>query len=57
VRNSEVIITGSYGVLALGLGSGDYGWAFVTTDGSVADSGSDACHESPPVRRLPVSVD
>ena len=57
VRNSEVIITGSYGVLALGLGSTGYGWAFVATDGSVLDSGSDACHESPPVRRLPVSID
>jgi acid phosphatase type 7 len=48
VRNSEVLITGSYGVLALGLGSNGYGWAFIATDGSVGDSGSDPCHPPPP---------
>jgi hypothetical protein len=53
VSNSEVVITGSYGVLALGLGSDGYGWAFVATDGSILDSGSDNCHGAPPASRLP----
>jgi hypothetical protein len=54
VPNSEVVLTGSHGVLALGLGSNGYGWAFVATDGSVLDSGSDNCHGAPPVSRLPL---
>jgi calcineurin-like phosphoesterase family protein len=47
IPNSEVLITGTYGVLALGLGSRGYGWAFVATDRSVLDSGSDSCHGAP----------
>ena len=48
IRNSEVVIAGEYGVLALGLGGTGYGWAFVSTDRSVLDSGSDGCHGRPP---------
>jgi hypothetical protein len=55
VPNSEVVITGQYGVMALGLDSGGYGWSFVATDQSVLDSGSDRCHGAPPRRAfLPV---
>ena len=47
IPNSEALITGRYGVLALGLGRGGYGWAFIATDRSVLDSGSDSCHDAP----------
>lgn len=47
IPNSEVLITGRYGVLALGLGADGYGWAFVATDRSVLDSGSSSCHAPP----------
>ncbi len=50
IPNSEVVITGEYGVLALGLGVRGYGWAFVSTDEAVLDSGSDDCHGRPPRR-------
>lgn len=42
--NSEVRIDDAHGVLALALGDGRYGWAFVTTNGGgVRDSGTDEC--------------
>ena len=47
VANSEVVIDDTYGVLALGLGREGYAWAFVTTDGSVRDAGTERCHEAP----------
>ena len=53
VPNSEVVIDDRYGVLALGLGSSGYGWAFVGTDRTVLDSGTDRCHGAPPASRLP----
>jgi hypothetical protein len=56
IPNSEVVITDTYGVITLGLGSGGYGWAFVATDGSVLDSGSDRCHGPPPASRLPIPM-
>jgi hypothetical protein len=55
IPNSEVVITGRYGVMALGLGSDGYGWTFVATDHSILDSGSDRCHRAPARRAfLPV---
>jgi hypothetical protein len=56
IPNSEVVITGRYGVMALGLGSGGYGWAFVATDQSILDSGSDRCHGPPPSRRTVLPI-
>ena len=44
VPNSQVRISGRHGVLALALGSGRYGWAFVTTQGTIADLGGGMCH-------------
>jgi hypothetical protein len=48
IPNSEVVIDDAHGVLALGLGAGRYGWAFVATDGTVRDSGTGMCHDAPP---------
>ena len=57
IPNSEVAIDDSYGVLALGLGEGGYGWAFVDIQQAVRDSGSDRCHGPPPgVRALRFSI-
>lgn len=43
--NSEVRHTGSYGVLELTLGDGNYSWRFVPALGSpLADMGSGSCH-------------
>jgi acid phosphatase type 7 len=42
-RNSEVRLQ-TYGVLRLRLASASYDWAFLRTDGTVADSGSERCH-------------
>jgi len=44
IANSEVRIAGTYGVLALALADGQYGWAFVDTSGTVRDRGLGACH-------------
>ena len=41
--NSEVRLDDTHGVLALALGRGRYGWAFVAVDGGVRDSGTDEC--------------
>ena len=40
---SQVRMTG-FGVLALTLSSGSYSWQYVKVGGTVADSGSEACH-------------
>jgi 3',5'-cyclic AMP phosphodiesterase CpdA len=45
--NSEVLITGSWGVIALGLGDGQYSWAFEAIDHTIKDSGSESCHGRP----------
>jgi hypothetical protein len=45
--NSEVVITGVHGVVALALGEGQYSWAFESVDRSILDSGSGACHGAP----------
>jgi acid phosphatase type 7 len=45
--NSEVVVTGVHGVIALALGAGSYAWAFEGTDGAIHDSGSGACHGAP----------
>jgi hypothetical protein len=43
--NSQVIITGVYGVLELSLGSGSYSWRFVSEAGKTeGDGGSGKCH-------------
>lgn len=44
---SEVVINDRHGVLALALDDGRFAWAFVTTDGTIADSGEEACHDAP----------
>ena len=57
VPNSEVVIDDHHGVLALALGDGGYGWAFIDTTAAVLDSGSDRCHGAPPgPRTVPVVV-
>ena len=45
--NSEVLIEGTYGVIALSLGERGYDWAFVAIDRSVRDAGSGECHGRP----------
>jgi hypothetical protein len=50
IENSEVLFTGTHGVLGLALNDGAYGWAFVGVDGTVRDSGSESCH-GPPKKR------
>jgi hypothetical protein len=43
--NSEARSDDTFGVLALALGGGAYGWRFhPTTDGGFTDSGTDECH-------------
>ena len=45
IPNSEVNISGAYGVLKLTLGDGTYSWQFVPAGGQTAtDSGSGSCH-------------
>jgi hypothetical protein len=45
--NSEVLITGVHGVVALALGEGKYSWAFEAVDRTIGDSGSGTCHGAP----------
>ena len=46
--NSEVRLSGTYGVLKLTLGDGAYAWQFVPVAGQTAtDSGSGTCHPAP----------
>jgi hypothetical protein len=45
--NSEALITGVNGVIALALGDGQYSWAFEGTDRVLRDSGSGVCHGRP----------
>ena len=40
--NIETFLS-TFGVLKLSLRSGGYDWQFITTDGAIADSGSDVC--------------
>lgn len=47
IANSEVVLAGTHGVIALGLSNGSYGWAFVAVDGSVRDAGTGECHGAP----------
>jgi hypothetical protein len=47
--NSEVLITGVHGVVALALGNGKYSWAFESVDRSILDSGNGTCHGAPGV--------
>jgi alkaline phosphatase len=42
--NSEFRSNRSYGVLRLRLAAGSYEWAFLRTDGTVADRGAGQCH-------------
>ena len=45
IPNSEVRISGVYGVLQLTLGNGSYSWRFVPGAGQTAtDTGSGSCH-------------
>jgi hypothetical protein len=48
IRNSEVAIDDTHGVIAIALGSGSYSWAFIGVDRSVRDAGRDQCHDAPP---------
>ncbi|HQR25941.1 MAG TPA: metallophosphoesterase [Nocardioides sp.] len=41
---SRYFQAGSFGVLELTLGDGEFAWAFHTLDGTVRDGGSHACH-------------
>lgn len=45
--NSEVVVTDAWGVIALALAEGRYGWAFRGTDRRIRDSGEAACHGRP----------
>ena len=45
--NSEVRLTGVWGVIALALGDGKYSWAFQAVDRTIRDSGTTACHGRP----------
>lgn len=42
--NSEFRYNSDHGVLKLSLYAGGYDWEFISTDGTVRDSGSDTCH-------------
>jgi len=47
--NSEVRISGVYGVLQLTLADGSYSWQFVPVAGQAAsDAGSGSCYAAPP---------
>jgi len=46
----ETVIAGTWGVLVLTLGSDDYKWRFVATDGAERDFGTGTCHGAPPAR-------
>ena len=57
--NSQVRISGVYGVLKVTLSSTAYSWQFVPVAGQTAtDSGTTACHNAgtPPVNRPPTAV-
>jgi hypothetical protein len=43
----ETIIAGQWGALVMRLGSADYEWEFVSTDGAVLDTGRGTCHDAP----------
>ena len=45
--NSEVALTGVWGVIALALDDGKYSWAFEAVDRTIKDEGTTACHGRP----------
>lgn len=47
LRNSEFRFNEDWGVLKLTLDAASYDWQFITTDGSVVDSGTGQCHGRP----------
>src|SRR2546422_2221301 len=50
IPNSEVNISGVYGVLSLTLGDGTYSWQFIPVAGQTGtDSGNGTCHHAAPV--------
>ena len=50
IPNSEVQISGVYGVLSLTLGDGTYSWQFIPVAGQTGtDSGNGTCHHAAPV--------
>ena len=44
IPNSEVRISGAYGVLKLTLSDGSYSWQFMRVGAGSGDSGSGTCH-------------
>jgi hypothetical protein len=57
IRNSEVLFTGTHGVITLALNQRSYGWAFVAVDRTIRDFGSGSCHGSPKKRpKLPFAL-
>lgn len=44
LATSERVLTGTYGALKLTLHAASYTWRFVGVDGSIKDSGGQACH-------------
>ena len=57
IPNSQVQISGVYGVLKLTLADGSYSWQFVPVAGSTAtDAGSTNCHKAPPSSPVAPSV-
>src|SRR5207249_1087248 len=47
IPNSEVNLTGVYGVLKLTLADGSYAWQFIAASGTSRDTGNGTCHRSP----------
>ncbi len=45
--NSELVLTGVWGVIALALDDGKYSWAFEAVDRTIKDEGTTACHGRP----------
>ncbi len=55
--NSQVRISGVYGVLKLTLSSSAYSWQFIPVSGTAADSGTTACHNAgAPVNAPPTAA-
>jgi acid phosphatase type 7 len=53
IANSQVAYDDTHGVVALGLRSDRYDWAFIGVDRTVRDSGSWQCHAPPPTPSPP----
>ncbi|MFH1833002.1 MAG: metallophosphoesterase [Candidatus Levyibacteriota bacterium] len=43
-KNTEIITNRVHGILKLILGKGEYGWEFISVDGSFVDKGQSSCH-------------